>query len=249
MIKNKVKKLIENSITTIEFDDKYIYLVGPVDLPLKVNDTVKHFNWYSWYCSNKFLDNQVDIFEYLNNKSLEESQVSSMITYGDFEKEVDSLIRMHSICHTGDIFNSQKCDCGDQLSASLEQIIDNGSGALFYLANHEGRGIGLINKAFAYILQQNGFDTVEANTEINKLDDTRNYNEALCILKYFRKDNDVTFLTNNPKKIAAAESYGFSNVYYKSLWSEKSKYREKYILTKVQKAGHLNYFEEEIFSH
>ncbi|MCV5647574.1 GTP cyclohydrolase, partial [Escherichia coli] len=88
------------------------------------------------------------------NAELASKQQSSVLVYGDFANADDAIIRMHSICHTGDIFGSQRCDCGYQLHESMKMIAEHGCGAIFYLANHEGRGIGLFSKSLAYILQE-----------------------------------------------------------------------------------------------
>ena len=114
---------------------------------------------------------------------------------------------MHSICHTGDIFGSQRCDCGYQLHESMKMVVDHGCGAIFYLADHEGRGIGLFSKSLAYLLQEAGYDTVEANHELGFEDDTRSYEEAIAVLSELR-EKPVTLITNNPKKLQALKNHG-----------------------------------------
>src|SRR5690606_19690038 len=138
----------------------------------------------------------------LSSANLAEFQQSSVLVYGDFEHADRALIRLHSICHTGDIFGSKRCDCGFQLKQSMRLIVKHGHGALFYLANHEGRGIGLFNKALAYILQENGYDTVDANLQLGFADDSRNYEDAIQVLQSLRT-KPVTLITNNPRKLAA----------------------------------------------
>ena len=114
---------------------------------------------------------------------------------------------MHSICHTGDIFGSQRCDCGYQLHESMKMIVEHGCGAIFYLADHEGRGIGLFSKSLAYLLQEEGYDTVEANHALGFEDDTRSYDDAIKVLEVLRQ-KPVTLITNNPKKLAALKEHG-----------------------------------------
>jgi GTP cyclohydrolase II len=174
----------------------------------------------------------------LASSNLAEMQQSSVLVYGDFQNSNDALIRMHSICHTGDIFGSKRCDCGFQLKQAMKMIAAHGSGALFYLANHEGRGIGLFSKAMAYVLQEEGLDTVEANLELGFVDDARNYDDAIKVLKTLRS-NPVTLITNNPRKLEALEKSGANLLGRVQLWGDISEYNKKYLETKVVRSGHL----------
>jgi GTP cyclohydrolase II len=173
-------------------------LVGPIRLPVNLYGETVIFQWYCWLNSKEEKEDFQEIINNLSSANLAEYQQSSVLVYGDFELNDEALIRMHSICHTGDIFGSKRCDCGYQLKQSMQMIVDHGTGALFYLANHEGRGIGLFSKAMAYILQENGYDTVEANEKLGFVDDSRNYSDAIQVLKSLRSKS-VTLMTNNPK--------------------------------------------------
>ncbi|UUZ82492.1 hypothetical protein LJK88_50525 [Paenibacillus sp. P26] len=104
----------------------------------------------------------------------------------------------------GDIFGSQRCDCGYQSRHAMSMIANHGGGALFYLADHEGRGIGLFAKTFAYLLQEVGYDTVEANHLLGFEDDERSYDEAIRVLRSLRS-KPVTLITNNPKKLQSLQ--------------------------------------------
>ena len=117
-------------------------------------------------------------------------------------------------------------------------IVDHGTGALFYLANHEGRGIGLFSKAMAYVLQENGYDTVEANESLGFVDDSRNYDDAIQVLKALRS-KPVTLMTNNPKKLEALIEAGLPISGRTPLWGDISEYNEKYLQTKIKRSGHL----------
>src|SRR5690606_3902725 len=183
-------------------------------------------------------ENYQEIIDQLSSANLADYQQSSVLVYGDFKEADDALIRMHSICHTGDIFGSKRCDCGFQLKNSMKQIVESGTGALFYLANHEGRGIGLFSKAMAYVLQENGYDTVEANESLGFVDDSRNYEDAIAVLKTLRT-KPITLLTNNPKKIHALENAGLPLAGRTALWGDKSEYNSKYLQTKINRSGHL----------
>ena len=147
------------------------------------------------------------------------------------------LCRLHSACFTGDLCGSLKCDCGPQLHAALEQIGAAGSGVLLYL-NQEGRGIGLANKMRAYALQDQGFDTVEANHRLGFEDDERDFRLGANMLRTmgFR---EVRLMTNNPRKVAMMESCGLRVVERVPLRVGRTRFNEGYLATKAAKSGHL----------
>jgi GTP cyclohydrolase II len=235
---SKVLSVLKKKIRLIKTDNRAIYLVGPIQLPVNLYGETIVFHWYCWLNCNEVTEDFERIIEKLSSVNLAEFQQSSVLVYGDFENDKDAIIRMHSICHTGDIFGSKRCDCGFQLKQSMKMISEHGSGALFYLANHEGRGIGLFSKAMAYVLQENGYDTVEANEGLGFVDDSRNYHDAIQVLKAIRS-KPVTLMTNNPKKLDALKRAGLEVIGRKPLWGDVSKYNEKYLQTKIAKSGHL----------
>ncbi len=146
------------------------------------------------------------------------------------------LVRIHSECITGDVFGSCKCDCGSQLQQSLALIAKEG-GILVYL-RQEGRGIGLANKLKAYALQEQGYDTVEANLQLGLPIDNRDYAIAYQILKYLGV-NEVRLLTNNPQKINSISQYGINVSERVSLVVESTLENRAYLKTKQNKLGHL----------
>ncbi|KTD18554.1 Riboflavin biosynthesis protein [Legionella lansingensis] len=146
------------------------------------------------------------------------------------------LVRIHSECVTGDVFGSCKCDCGAQLKQSLQQLADQG-GVLIYL-RQEGRGIGLANKLKAYALQEEGYDTVDANLKLGFPADNRDYAVAYQILKHLGIEA-VRLLTNNPKKVEALEKYGLRVTERIPLMIHPTKENHDYLKTKKHKLGHL----------
>lgn len=235
----KTLEALKEKIQMIKTDEGAIYLVGPIKLPVNLHGETVVFQWYSWLSHCKVTEDYQEIIDQLSSENLAESQQSSVLVYGDFKEADDALVRLHSICHTGDIFGSKRCDCGYQLKQSMRNIVDNGTGALFYLANHEGRGIGLFSKAMAYVLQENGYDTVEANESLGFVDDSRNYEDAIQILKTLRT-KPVKLMTNNPKKLEALQNAGLPISGRGPLWGDKSEYNEQYLQTKVKRSGHLD---------
>ena len=147
------------------------------------------------------------------------------------------LARLHSACFTGDVLGSLKCDCGPQLRAALAQMGAEGAGVLLYL-NQEGRGIGLANKMRAYSLQDQGFDTVEANHRLGFEDDERDFRIGADILRRMGF-SAVRLLTNNPKKMAMMESCGLSVVERVPLKVGQTAQNAGYLATKAAKSGHL----------
>lgn len=238
-LEQKVVDILKDKIQLIETDKGATYLVGPIRLPVNLYGETVIFQWYCWLNQCEVTDDFQQIIDRLSSANLAEHQQSSVLVYGDFENADDAQIRMHSICHTGDIFGSKRCDCGFQLKQSMQNIVDHGAGALFYLANHEGRGIGLFSKAMAYVLQENGYDTVEANESLGFVDDSRNYEDAMHVLKALRT-KPVTLMTNNPKKVEAMQKAGLPISGRVPLWGDKSEFNEKYLQTKIQRSGHID---------
>ncbi|PAV28250.1 GTP cyclohydrolase [Virgibacillus profundi] len=237
-LESKAFSVLKDKIQLVNSDEGAIYLVGPIQLPVNLYGETVIFQWYCWLNYEEVTEDYQKIIDKLASSNLAEYQQSSVLVYGDFENAEDALIRMHSICHTGDIFGSKRCDCGYQLKESMKKIKEHGSGALFYLANHEGRGIGLFSKAMAYVLQENGYDTVEANENLGFVNDSRNYDDAIQVLKKLRT-KPVTLITNNPKKLEALENAGLSISGRTPLWGDVSEYNEKYLQTKINKSGHF----------
>jgi len=155
---------------------------------------------------------------------------------GTWEEDEPILVRVHSSCITGDIFGSCRCDCGPQLHAAMEAVEKEGKGVVVYM-NQEGRGIGLLNKLKAYKLQEQGFDTVEANLKLGFKMDQRDYGIGAQILR----DLGVTkmkLLTNNPKKRAGLIGYGFEIVSIEPIEITPNKHNKRYLETKRDKMGH-----------
>ncbi|MCL4067709.1 GTP cyclohydrolase II [Pseudomonas sp. GX19020] len=159
------------------------------------------------------------------------------IEVGQPARDRPVLARLHSACFTGDVLGSLKCDCGPQLHAALAQMGDEGAGVLLYL-NQEGRGIGLANKMRAYSLQDQGFDTVDANHRLGFEDDERDFRIGAELLRGlgFR---EVRLLTNNPRKVAMLDSCGLKVVERVPLKVGKTRENAAYLATKAARSGHL----------
>ena len=156
---------------------------------------------------------------------------------GKMNKQRRTLVRVHSECLTGDVFRSQRCDCGPQLQQAMKQVSDAGHGVILYM-RQEGRGIGLAPKIKAYKLQQDGYDTVEANEKLGFPMDLREYGIGAQILADLGIKK-IKLLTNNPKKIVGLEGYGLEIVQQVPIRVKANKHNKKYLKTKREKLGHL----------
>jgi 3,4-dihydroxy 2-butanone 4-phosphate synthase/GTP cyclohydrolase II len=171
-------------------------------------------------------------------ESLVSDQHHLAVVKGDLRVGPPPLVRMHSECLTGDVFGSQRCDCGTQLRLALQRIAEDGRGAVVYLRHHEGRGIGLVPKLQAYNLQDAGLDTVEANVHLGFPPDARDYGLGAQILVDLGLSR-IRLLTNNPQKRAGLHGFGLEVVERVPLLAPLTERNTTYLRTKRDKMGHL----------
>ncbi len=155
---------------------------------------------------------------------------------GDVSGQKDVLIRIHSECLTGDVFSSLRCDCGEQLDAAMRQIDSEGAGMILYL-RQEGRGIGLANKIKAYTLQEQGYDTLEANHQLGFPTDMRDYDMAVTMLKHFGIES-IRLISNNPLKIKALSDNNITISDIVQLQTPTNEHNAHYLRTKKEKMNH-----------
>jgi 3,4-dihydroxy 2-butanone 4-phosphate synthase / GTP cyclohydrolase II len=175
-------------------------------------------------------------FVAIGYRSLVDDKHHVALVKGDVEGKDDVLVRVHSECLTGDVFHSLRCDCGEQLESALAMIEREGTGVLLYLSQ-EGRGIGLLNKLKAYKLQEEGFDTVDANLKLGLPADLRDYGIGAQILVDLGLSS-IRILTNNPKKIAGLRGYGLSITDQVPIEHAPNPHNEGYLRAKALRMGH-----------
>src|SRR6195952_3178625 len=175
-------------------------------------------------------------FTAVGYRSLVDDKHHVALVKGDVSGREDVLVRVHSECLTGDVFHSLRCDCGEQLESALMTIEEKGEGVLLYLAQ-EGRGIGLLNKLRAYKLQEEGYDTVDANLKLGLPADLRDYGIGAQILADLGLSS-IRILTNNPKKIRGLEGYGLRVSDQVPIAHASNPHNERYLRTKAERMGH-----------
>jgi 3,4-dihydroxy 2-butanone 4-phosphate synthase/GTP cyclohydrolase II len=169
-------------------------------------------------------------------ESLIDRETHVALVHGDISDGENVLVRVHSKCLTGDVFHSERCDCGVQRDTAMRRIVQEGRGVLLYL-NQEGRGIGLANKLRAYELQDQGLDTVEANERLGFKPDQRDYGIGSQILRALGI-RSMRLLSNNPRKMVAVEGYGLRVLEWLPLEVAVTENTRKYLKTKKDKLGH-----------
>ena len=175
-------------------------------------------------------------FEFIAFRQKNNKMEHAALVNGNWTKDEPVMVRLHSSCFTGDIFNSLRCDCGAQLHKAMEMVEAEGKGAVIYL-NQEGRGIGLFNKIRAYKLQDEGMDTVQANLKLGFGEDERDYGVGASIMRELGLGK-IRLISNNPVKRAGLEGYGIQIVETIPLVIPANKYNEFYLETKASKMGH-----------
>ena len=176
-------------------------------------------------------------FQIAGYRSLTSSEEFVVLFKGEMDRDVPTLVRIHSQCLTGDVFGSTKCDCGRQLHVTMKMINEEGRGAIVY-QQQEGRGIGIINKIRAYALQDEGADTVEANELLGLAVDSRDYKQCAEIL-FDLGLCKVKVISNNPLKLQALEEAGLKIVERVSIEVDADEDAAQYLRTKKEKMGHL----------
>ena len=214
-IKNNIKFITVAQLTAYRLkNERFVTREAQATLPTKFGD--------------------FKVYGYLNNLTGEEHVA---LVKNDGSDKLP-LIRVHSECLTGDVFHSLKCDCNSQLHRAMKMVDDWGKGAIVYIRNHEGRGIGLINKIKAYALQERGQDTIQANVSLGFKPDLRDYGVGAQIILDLGFNN-FKLITNNPKKIIGLEGYGLTIHDIVNLEADINVYNKRYMETKKEKMHHM----------
>lgn len=177
-------------------------------------------------------------FRAIGYESVVDGKCHIALVKGEVSGKENVLVRVHSECLTGDVFHSERCDCGEQLRRALQMVDEEGEGVVLYILGHEGRGIGLIQKLKAYELQEEGMDTAEANIELGFPVDARDYGIGAQILSDLGLTT-MRLITNNPSKRVGLEGYGLHVVERVPIVIEPHKNNIEYLRTKQEKLNHL----------
>jgi len=215
-----------------------INLLGPIPLPIALRSTQTTVQWYAAVRSTEL--SQVETLaselrarggQQLFSHLVSPLAVNSVLVVGNPTE--NPLVRVHSNCLTGDVFGSQRCDCGPQLDAAIARMhADPAGGYLVYMAGHEGRGIGLWAKAATYLLQDAGEDTYEANRSLGLPDDSRDFTDAAVLIKHFVGTEAFRLLTNNPKKVEDLHHFGLRDITQEKHVTGVSEWNKRYLNAK-----------------
>lgn len=228
--------------------DLTINILGPIPLPIEIGDARINAEWYAAVRSTELAKVEAlarDLREHGGQQFFamlaSSMAVNSVLVIGKPQNSENPLVRVHSSCMTGDVFGSQRCECGPQFIAALERLHTAPEGGLLiYMSGHEGRGIGLWAKAATYLLQDAGENTYEANRSLGLPDDSRDFAEAAALLRHFLGDRRFRLLTNNPTKIAALNAHGLTQVTAEKHVIGVNTWNRRYLVAKRDWGHRLN---------
>ena len=220
--------------------ERVINILGPIPLPLSLNGNHYQCDWYAAVRSTELekVQNLADSMRDSGRQNLFSTMVSpmavnSILVIGNGLKSENPLIRVHSNCLTGDVFGSQRCECGPQFASALDRISnDPQGGIIIYMTGHEGRGIGLWAKAATYLLQDAGENTYQANESLGLPADSRDFSDAASLIYHFIGNKTFRILTNNPKKIEDLEKTGLSKMTIEKHVTGVTKWNKQYLRAK-----------------
>lgn len=235
---NKLGQMVNSDLKAK--DELIINLLGPIPLPINLRGENYAATWYAAVKSTE-LEEVEELAAELRESGSQKlfstlassMAVNSILLIGDFEKSDNPLVRVHSNCLTGDVFGSERCECGPQLASAVNRIsTDPSGGMIVYMAGHEGRGIGLWAKAATYLLQDAGEDTYQANESLGLPADSRNFDEAAALILHFIGNRKFRLLTNNPKKIEDLENAGLDHMTVEKHVTGVTQYNRRYLSAK-----------------
>ncbi|MBW2359803.1 MAG: GTP cyclohydrolase II [Deltaproteobacteria bacterium] len=201
-------------------DGLTLNLLGPIPLPIVIGSEPRAVDWYASVRSTE-LGHVEELASTLRESGgqhlfsilASSMAVNSVLVMGSPQERDEPLVRVHSSCLTGDVFGSERCECGPQLATAVDRIAgDPAGGLLIYMAGHEGRGIGLWAKAATYLLQDAGEDTYQANKSLGLPEDSRDFSDAAALLHFFVGNRPMRLLTNNPRKLEDLAAHGLSQI-------------------------------------
>ena len=225
--------------TPVPAGSRALDLLGPIPLPLRVGGGELAADWFA-VVRHTELEPVDELARSLRERGatrrfasiVSHMSVNSVLVFGDPHGQPHPLVRVHSNCLTGDVFGSQRCDCGPQLEAAMERLSVDG-GIIVYMAGHEGRGIGLWAKAATYVLQDGGENTYQANRSLGLPDDSRDFSDAAALLLHFLGGNrPFRLLTNNPKKADDLRAHGLDRITVEKHVAGVGEHNRRYLAAK-----------------